>query len=148
MTRALTAALAISALLVGCGGSSGRHIPASSRLTHVAGSPASKIVLTALGAQRIGIQTTAVRAAPASHPAATSRGQVVIPYASVIYDPSGAGLAFVSAGRLTYAEVRITVDHISGGSVYLAKGPAKGAQVVTVGAEELYGVQTGVLAQT
>jgi hypothetical protein len=42
----------------------------------------------------------------------------------------------------------VTVDHIAGSSAYLVKGPKPGARVVSVGAEELFGVQSGVLAQT
>jgi hypothetical protein len=42
----------------------------------------------------------------------------------------------------------VTVAHIDGGTAYLQKGPSPGAQVVSTGAEELYGVQTGVLGQT
>jgi hypothetical protein len=40
------------------------------------------------------------------------------------------------------------VARIDGDSVYLLKGPRPGARVVSVGAEELLGVETGVLAQT
>ena len=42
----------------------------------------------------------------------------------------------------------MTIDHIIGSSVYLPEGRRRGHEVVTVGAEELFGVQTGVLAQT
>ena len=41
-----------------------------------------------------------------------------------------------------------TVDYIAGSSAYLRRGPHAGSDVVSSGAEELYGVQTGVLAQT
>ena len=73
---------------------------------------------------------------------------MIIPYSAVIYDPSGKTYAFTNTAPLTFVEVPITVDHISGNSAYLTTGPKAGAKVVSVGAEELYGVQTGVLAQT
>ena len=71
-----------------------------------------------------------------------------MPYSAVIYDPSGKPYVFTNIRPLTYVEVPITVQRISGNSAYLTAGPPAGAKVVTVGAEELYGVQTGVLAQT
>jgi hypothetical protein len=67
---------------------------------------------------------------------------------AVVYAPSGTAYAFVKTAPLTYSEVTVTIDHISGASVWVRRGPRAGETVVTVGAEELYGVQTGVLAQT
>ena len=133
----------ISAVLAGCGGSGQPSIAPSSKLLPARGNPGGKIVLTAEGAQHLGLQTAVVRGAPAAG-AATS----IVPFASVVYAPSGKTYAFISEGPLTFAEVPITIDHISGDSVFLLKGPRAGAKVVTVGAEELFGVQTGVLAQT
>jgi hypothetical protein len=95
----------LAAALGGCGG--GAH-PASSppaaRLVHSHGS--SKIVLTQLGAQRIGLET--VRAGRARGSGST------IPLGAVIYDPSGKTYAFVAAGRLTYVEVPVRVDELYG----------------------------------
>jgi hypothetical protein len=73
---------------------------------------------------------------------------VTIPYSALIYDPSGRTYAFVAVGRLAYQQVPVTVAHIDGPVAYLDKGPHAGSQVVSIGAEELYGVQTGVLGQT
>jgi hypothetical protein len=73
---------------------------------------------------------------------------VVIPPAAIVYDPSGRTYAFVSPAPLTFVEVPVVIDHIAGDSAYLLRGPRTGAKVVTVGAEELLGVQTGVLAQS
>ncbi len=73
---------------------------------------------------------------------------VIIPYSAVIYDPSGQTYAFTNTGS---AHVRRGADHgraDRGQLAYLSTGPKAGTKVVTVGAEELYGVQTGVLAQT
>ena len=55
------AGLALSA----CGSSSQAPAPPAGRLLAVPGSRTGKIVLTQLGAQRIGIQTTAVLGVPA-----------------------------------------------------------------------------------
>lgn len=139
--KLLLVAVLIGGALAGCGGSSSPAPPATGRLERVPGSPAGKVVLTQLGAQRIGLQiarTQAVTRAP----------RVIIPYSAIVYDPSGQAYAFTKVAPLTYVEVPITVDHVSGDFAYLLKGPAPGSMVVSVGAEELYGVQTGVFAQT
>jgi hypothetical protein len=141
--RLATAAIAIGAVIAGCGSSAEPTIVPSSKLVPARGNPAGKIILTAQGAQHLGLQTAAVRTGATSG-AATA----VIPFASVVYAPSGQTYAFVREGPLTFTEVPITIDHIDGDSVYLLKGPHAGSRVVTVGAEELFGVQTGVLAQT
>jgi uncharacterized protein YbjT (DUF2867 family) len=155
------AAIAVGAALAGCGGSSERSTQPASKLVAVPGNPAGKIVLTAQGAEHIGVQTATVRGvlSPPPAPKAGARAPApaaprppaataIIPFASVVYAPSGKTYAFTSPAPLTFAEVPITIDHISGNSVYLLRGPRPGATVVTVGAEELFGVQTGVLAQT
>jgi hypothetical protein len=195
------ALILVSAIAAGCGATKSPAVPASATIQHPAGSATGVIVLTPLGAQRIGLQTaravavpvpkppppppppphptkttttsksassssasssttsssttTAAKTtttkppapAPVSHPAPGPT--VIIPYSAIVYDPSGATYAFVAdGGSLSYQEVPIVVDHISGNSAYLLTGPRPGAEVVSVGAEELFGVQTGVLAQT
>ncbi len=160
-------------ILAGCGGSNTVSIPTSGRHAALAGSPTGQILLSALGAQRIGLQTQVAQAVPApkpgppivkttivggvkhttTTPAATptipaGSSSVIIPYSAVVYDPSGRTYAFTNTGPLTYVEVPVDVNRISGNSAYLVKGPKAGTKVVSVGAEELYGIQTGVLAQT
>jgi hypothetical protein len=160
-----------AALIAACGGSATPAIPASAKLLPASGRAAGRIVLSQVGAQRIGVQTAAVRSVPPPPPAPpvkttvirhgvrvhvtaappappTGGPTVIVPYSAVIYDPSGATFVFTSISALDYTEVPISVDYIAGGSAYLFKGPRAGAQVVTVGAEELFGVQTGVLQQT
>jgi hypothetical protein len=137
--RLAAIAVIVAGGVTGCGGAATTTVSPSSRIEPVAGSSAGKIVLSATGAQRIGIQT-----APAAHTGAT----ILVPYSALVYDPNGNTYVFTSIAPLTYTEVPVTVDHINGNDVYLSKGPRMGAAVVTVGAEELLGVQTGVLAQT
>jgi hypothetical protein len=136
---AVIAAILAACTVAGCGGGGATTVPPASRIEALPGSSAGKIVLSATGAQRIGIET-----APASRAGAS----ILIPYSALVYDPSGNAYVFTSIAPLTYTEVPVTVDHIDGNEAYLTKGPTRGAQVVTVGAEELLGVQTGVLAQT
>jgi hypothetical protein len=54
---------------------------------------------------------------------------------------------YTVTGPLTYTLVTVSVRSIQGGLVYLT-GLAPGTHVVTVGGEELLGVQDGVGEQT
>ena len=56
-------------------------------------------------------------------------------------------MIYTVTGPLTYTLVPVTVASIQGNQVYLA-GLAPGTTVVTVGGEELLGVQEGVGVQT
>jgi hypothetical protein len=157
----------LAAVLSGCGESTPPSIPASSHLERIAGNSAGQIVLSQLGAQRIGIQTVPVDAVPAPPPVTkttivagvkhtttvpapkpTNGPVVIVPYSAIIYAPTGQSYVFTNTRPLTYVEIPITIDHISGSAAYLLTGPKAGSKVVSVGAEELYGVQTGVIAQT
>jgi hypothetical protein len=138
-TRSAAAIFTVGLAVAGCGASASPTINPPDRVQPGRGGAPSKIVLTPTGAQRIGVRTAPARAVGSS---------VVIPLSSVVYDPSGATYAFTTAAPLTFTEVPVTVEHVVGNSVHLLKGPAPGTEVVTSGAEELYGVQTGVLAQT
>ena len=146
----LIAAVGLSA----CGSSATPTPTPSATLQRAPGSSAGRIVLTPTGEQRIGLRTAVVQrvAAPAAtgKKSAPSLGapMVIIPYSSVIYAPNGSTFAFTSTSPLDFTEVPVTIDHINGSSVYLTKGPSAGTRVVTTGAEELFGVQTGVLPQT
>jgi hypothetical protein len=144
----LALVLVIAACVGGCGSARTSAVAPTARLVRLPGSAAGKIVLTAVGAQRIGIETAPARPVPPP-PGRTRLGpSAAIPTSAVVYDPSGTTYAFTRVAPLTFTEVRIGIDHIDGGSAYLVTGPRPGTPVVTVGAEELYGVQTGVLAQT
>ncbi|MBV9311921.1 MAG: hypothetical protein JOZ73_13910 [Solirubrobacterales bacterium] len=136
---ATAAVLLVGSLAAGCGGSTSAPVTPSSHVQRVPGSASGNIVLSAQGAQRIGIQTASARG---------GGGAVAIPFSAIVYDSSGKTYAFTNPAPLTYSEVPVDVSRIDGNTAYLNSGPRAGARVVTVGAEELYGVQTGVLAQT
>jgi len=69
---------------------------------------------------------------------------LVIPYAAVLYGLNGETWAYINPEPLTFVRYPITIDYIDGGLVYLSDGPAVGTEVVTVGAPELFGADTGV----
>src|SRR5436305_481038 len=95
-------AVVLGAALAGCGSSAQPTIPASGVLVNQTATSSGQIILSQLGAQRIGVQT-----APA-HAASQPGGPVAIPYSAVIYDPSGKTYAFTNTLPLTYVEVPIS----------------------------------------
>ena len=122
--------LAVSA----CGGSSESPAPpAPAKITKLAGGR-DQITLTADAAKRIDVRTAAVE---------SDGGNTVIPYAAVLYDPDGAAWTYTNPKPLVFVRADITVDRIDGERAILAKGPAPGTAVVTVGATELWGVEYG-----
>jgi multidrug efflux pump subunit AcrA (membrane-fusion protein) len=105
-------------------------------------SPALSVVLTPTGARRIGVQTAPVVAVR------VSTSMTVIPYAALLYEPGGSTTVYLNTAPLVYTRRFITVDHIVGNLVYVSQDLTPGMRVVTVGAEELLGVQNGVGVET
>jgi len=136
------AAVAVTAL-AGCGGTTTTAAsggpPPSARLERTGPHGALSVVLTTLGAQRAGIQTAP--AAPAGP------GRAVVPDSALLYQPDGGTVIYTVTGPLTYTLATVGVASIQGGQVILT-GLAPGTAVVTVGGEELLGVQDGVGVQT
>jgi hypothetical protein len=139
-----SAALLIVIAVAGLAGCSSSSSPSASppppaHLT-VGGHGTVSVVLTPLGAQRTGVQTAvATRAARG--------GQTVVPYSALLYQPDGSSVIYAVTGPLTYTLVPVTVTSVQGNQVYLT-GLAPGTTVVTIGGEELLGVQDGVAVQT
>jgi hypothetical protein len=110
------------------------------KVEHLEGSEdVSRLTLTAKAAERLGIQTAQVQERKVA-----GKQRKVIPYGALLYDSKGATYVYVTPQPLTYVRVPVTVDYISARSVVLTAGPAAGSQVVSVGAAELYGTETGV----
>src|SRR5579884_893670 len=139
MTKGLIALLGGAALLAcaGCGASNPPRTEPSYVVGRVPGTHQWQIVLTPDGAGAIGIQTA--RAASVRG----RRASVTIPLSAIIYSATGETYAYVSPRRLAYRQVAIRVRTIVGRTVYLRSGVPPGSRVVTVGAEELFGAQTG-----
>lgn len=68
----------------------------------------------------------------------------LIPFTAVIYDVKGGTWAYTNPEPLTYVRAPITIDYVDGEWAYLSDGPEAGTEVVTLGAAELYGAETGV----
>ena len=118
------------------GGESGKKANGASRLEPIEGAKLSRVVLTQSAAQRLDIRTSEIRS--------DGSGKLIAPYAALIYDVSGAAWVYTNSTPLAYLRHAVVVESIVGPDVYLAMGPAAGTQVVTVGASELYGAESGV----
>jgi hypothetical protein len=110
------------------------------KVEHVEGSDeVSRLTLTPKAVERLGIQT-----APLSEATVAGKKRKVVPYGAVLYDAEGKTSVYTSPAPNTYVREPITVDFIEGDRAVLTAGPAVGTAIVTVGAAELYGTETGV----
>jgi hypothetical protein len=102
----------------------------------VEGSDVARVTLSDRAIERLGITTVAVASAAA--------GQLVVPYAAVVYDPDGAAWVYTNPEPRTYVRAPVTIAAVDGERVTLSAGPAAGTPVVTVGAPELVGAEAGI----
>ena len=105
----------------------------------IAGSELSRITLSASAMQRLGIETAMV-----GEEGSGSAARKTLPYAALLYDSTGQTWAYTSLGENVFVRHAIVVDRIDGETALLTDGPPPGTEVVTTGAAELYGTETGV----
>ena len=97
--------------------------------------------LTEAAAMRIGLATSNIRMAAQTR---NGTSQLAVPYSSVLYDTNGDTWIYVSPETLAFVRRQIDVDYIEGDTAVLLTGPDAETIVVTVGAAELYGGETGI----
>jgi len=85
--------------------------------------------------QRVLVQVTLV---------GSSMPRKLIPHAALLYDAHGDTWVYTNPAPLVFVRQHISVNYIEGDRVVLFAGPPTGTAVVTVGAAELYGAETGV----
>ena len=105
-------------------------------VTSIEGSDQEAIVVEAEAAERVGIATDTTKAGP--------HGMTTLPHSAVFYGLEGEAWTYASPEALTYVRTPIEIDHIDGDTAFLSDGPPPGTDVVTVGAPELFGVESGV----
>lgn len=103
------------------------------------GTEFNRLTLTEKAVERLDIQTDSVR-----EELLNGEQRLVIPYGAVLYDLNGGTWAYTSSEPRVYVRQPITIETIDGDMVVLTNGPAPGTAVVTVGAAELYGADTGI----
>lgn len=106
-------------------------------LEPIAGTDLNRITLTEKAAERLGLET-----APVLTQQVDGAERLVVPYAALLYDPSGQAWVYVNVEPLVFMRQAITVDFIDGDEAVLSDGPGAGANVVTLGATELFGSES------
>jgi hypothetical protein len=134
-TWVLVALLVVPLLLAACGGEAEHEAAAAAVVEEVKGTDLSKVTLTPEAAKRLDIKVAAVT---------TNGAGRVIPYAAVLYSPTGETWAYTNPDGLTFVREAIVVDRVEGDRAMLSKGPAPGSKVATTGVAELYGAESGI----
>ena len=93
------------------------------------------VTFTDEGADRVGLRTTTAK---------QQGTQVSVPYDALIYDATGKAWVYTTKGPLSFERVEVVVDRLEGSRAYLRRGLEPGAEVVTVGATEVYGSELGI----
>jgi hypothetical protein len=128
--------------LVACGGSEEEAKEEPFHLEEIEGSDFNLVTLTEKAAERLDIQSEEVREEEVD-----GSVKMVVPYAAVLYGLNGETWAYVrnpEPDSLKFVRTPITIEYIDGGLAILSDGPDLGTHVVTVGAPELFGADTGV----
>jgi hypothetical protein len=130
--------LGISLLLSACApGAAPEEKNKPVTLEPIAGTDLNRLTLTEKAAERLGLETE-----PVITQQVNGVDQLVVPYAALLYDTSGQAWVYVSVEPLVFMREAITVDSIQGDQVILSEGLEAGANVVTLGATELYGSES------
>jgi hypothetical protein len=69
---------------------------------------------------------------------------LTIPWSAVLYDSHGGAWVYERTAPLTYVRRRVSLRRVVGADVLLDAGATQGAQVVKVGAAELFGAEFGI----
>lgn len=131
------AGLAATALSACSDTSSKAAADAPASVEPIKGTGLNRVTLSAKAAERLGIETATVQ----SKRGAGGKERKVIPYASVVYTPNGRTFTYTSPEPRVFVRQFIVVDSIKGGEAILSHGPPVGTSVVTVGSQELFGVE-------
>lgn len=134
------AALALA--IAGCGESAEVEavaLEAPAAVEGIEGTELSRLTLTQRAADRLGLRTAAVEEVPIDEEA-----WLAVPYSAILYDASGATWVYTNPEPLVYVRAEVVVDHVDHDLALIADGLTLGTHVVTVGAVELYGAETGV----
>jgi hypothetical protein len=101
----------------------------------IPGSDLKMVTLSEDAARRLGIKTDVV---------SDAGGQLSVPAAAVLYDPTGVAWVYTSPAEREFVRAEVEVSAFEGDQALLATGPPADTQVVTVGVPELYGTENGV----
>ena len=125
----ITAAFALSACGTPAEEESGEK---AATVEPIKGTDTNLVTLDKEASETLGIKTTAIR---------KEGGREVLPDAALVYAADGHTFTYSSPKPNQYVRAAITVDRIDGSKVILKKGPPAGTNVVTVGSQELFGIE-------
>jgi hypothetical protein len=126
-------------LLVACGEEDEPESVKPAQVEEIEGSEFNLVTLTERAAERLDIQSVQV-----IEEEIDGNMHKVIPYSAVIYGLNGETWAYINPEPLAFMRHPITIDFIEGGQAFLFDGPPVDTSIVTVGAQLLYGTDTGV----
>ena len=89
----------------------------------------------AIPGQRVGVLT----------PLNDAHESLAVPASAVVFDALGGSWVYAQVAPRTYARKRVMVNYITGPSAVLSSGPDVGSNVITVGAQALFGAETGTM---
>ena len=89
-----------------------RQVPPA-RMERTGATGVLSVVLTPLGAQRIGLQTA---------PSVADQKLVIVPFQALLYEPSGRTAVYTRTGTYTYTRQYVTVAAINGNQVLVSSG--------------------------
>lgn len=101
----------------------------------IPGSDVKKVTLTERAGQRLDLKTDQVR---------EQRGQRVVPYSALIYDPEGRTWVYTSPSDRTFVRQEVEIDRIVGQMAVLKTGPPTGTVIASMAVAELYGTEFAV----
>jgi hypothetical protein len=134
----IAAVVAASLSLAGCGSgstTSAKTPPPKGPTVKQEPGGVKSITLQEIEVKRLGIEIAEVSKTDAG---------ITMPYASLLYDPTGKEWAYKSDGGTSFVRTPLKVKTIEGDKVILAEGPPAGTKLVTKGAVQLYGIDFGV----
>jgi hypothetical protein len=101
----------------------------------IPGTKSFQVTITRRAAERLDIHTAR---------AVASSKDVVVPEGAVLFEPNGEAFLYTSPAPLAFVKQDVEVEHFAGDIAVLKVGPPAGTLVVTLGAAELYGAETGL----
>jgi hypothetical protein len=111
---------------------------APAHVEHIEGQEVSRVTLTRKAAERLDLTLDVVREQRVARSGAVRK---VVPYGSVLYDPTGRTWVYTSPDSLVFVRAQIVIEYIEGDLAVLTDGPPVGTRVVTLGATELHGAE-------
>lgn len=105
----------------------------------IPGTTLNKVTLAPEATEKLGIKTAPVLELPVN-----GVKHVAVLYSAVIYDANGAAFVYITPQPNVFQRVPVTVKDVGGDLAAVDGAPPVNTQVVSVGASELLGTETGV----